>query len=125
MSTFEHDSCCPIDAMTLSQIALILRARWRSAIVTFLLILGLVAAITLLLPRSYTGSGAVVLDVKSPDPIAGVVLPGMVVSSYMATQVDVMQSERVIRRALRALKLDKDADLRAVWQDVTEGQGDY
>jgi len=111
--------------MTLSQIFLILRARWRSALVTFALLMGLVVAVTLLLPRSYTGTGSVVLDVKSPDPVAGVVLPGMVVSSYMATQVDVMQSERVIRRAIHMLKLDKDADLRAVWQEVTEGQGEF
>jgi protein tyrosine kinase modulator len=111
--------------MTLSQIFLILRARWRSALVTFALLMGLVVAVTLLLPRSYTGTGSVVLDVKSPDPVAGVVLPGMVVSSYMATQVDVMQSERVIRRAIRMLKLDKDADLRAVWKEVTEGQGEF
>jgi len=111
--------------MTLSQIFLILRARWRSALVTFAVLMGLVVAVTLLLPRSYTGTGSVVLDVKSPDPVAGVVLPGMVVSSYMATQVDVMQSERVIRRAIHMLKLDKDADLRAVWQEVTEGQGEF
>jgi len=111
--------------MTLSQIFLILRARWRSALVTFAVLMGLVVAVTLLLPRSYTGTGSVVLDVKSPDPVAGVVLPGMVVSSYMATQVDVMQSERVIRRAIRMLKLDKDADLRAVWKEVTEGQGEF
>jgi chain length determinant protein EpsF len=125
ISSFAHESCCPIDNMTISQIALILHARWRSAVVTFLVIIGLVGLVTLVMPRSYTGTGAVVLDVKSPDPIAGVVLPGMVVSSYMATQVDVMQSERVIRRAIHTLGLEKDADLRAVWQDVTEGQGDF
>ncbi|MEP6875372.1 MAG: chain length determinant protein EpsF [Burkholderiales bacterium] len=111
--------------MSLSQYLSILQARWRSAVVVFILIVGLVAAFTLLLPRKYTASAAVVLDVKSPDPIAGVVLPGMTVSGYMATQIDVMQSERVALLALRALHLDKDPDLRAAWQEQTDGRGDF
>jgi len=111
--------------MSLSQILSILRVRWRSAIVVFLLIVGLVAALTLLMSKKYTGIASVVLDVKSPDPIAGVVLPGMTVSGYMATQVDVLQSDRVVLGAVRALRLNQDPDLKAAWQDSTEGRGDF
>ena len=105
--------------MTLTQIAQILRARWRSAVVVFLCVFGAVVALTLALPKGYAATGAVVLDVKSPDPIAGVVLPGMTVSSYMATQVDVLQSERVLLRAVRDLKLDKDPQSREDWRYLT------
>lgn len=111
--------------MNPSQLLLILRARWRSALLVFAAFVLLVVAFTLNLPKQYTASAAVVLDVKSPDPIAGVVLPGMNVSSYMATQVDVLRSERVVLRAIRAMKLDQDAELRAVWQEQTEGRGDF
>ena len=111
--------------MSLSQILSILRVRWRSAVVVFLLIIGLVAALTLLMSKKYTGIASVVLDVKSPDPIAGVVLPGMTVSGYMATQVDVLQSDRVVLSAVRALRLNQDPDLKAAWQDSTEGRGDF
>lgn len=111
--------------MSLSQILSILRARWRTAMVVFLLVVGLVAVFTVFLARKYTASASVVLDVKSPDPIAGVVLPGMTVSGYMATQVDVMQSERVVLSALRALHLDQDKDVRAAWHEQTEGRGDF
>ncbi|MEP7295442.1 MAG: chain length determinant protein EpsF [Burkholderiales bacterium] len=111
--------------MSLSQILSILRARWPSAFVVFVLVVGLVVGLTLMLPKKYTASAAVVLDVKSPDPIAGVVLPGMTVSGYMATQVDVLQSERVVLAALRALHLNDDPGLRAVWQEETEGRGDF
>ena len=111
--------------MSLSQILSILRVRWRSAIVVFLLIVGLVTALTLLMSKKYTGIASVVLDVKSPDPIAGVVLPGMTVSGYMATQVDVLQSDRVVLGAVRALRLNQDPDLKAAWQDSTEGRGDF
>ena len=111
--------------MSLSQVFLILRARWRSAALVFAIVVGLVTAVTLLLPKKYAAIASVVLDVKSPDPIAGVVLPGMTVSSYMGTQVDVLQSERVILQAVRLLQADKDPELRAEWQMKTEGRGDF
>ncbi len=111
--------------MTLSQVLLVLGARWRSALLVFIGVLALIAGVTAVLPRKYTATSAVVLDVKSPDPIAGVVLPGMTVSSYMGTQVDVLQSERVLRKAIEAMGLVRNADLRAEWQARTGGRGDF
>jgi len=111
--------------MTLTQIFMALRARWLSALLVLLSVGGLVLAVTLVLPKRYTAVAAVVLDVKSPDPIAGVVLPGMTVSGYMATQVDVLRSERVALRALQTLKLDQSAEQKALWQSATEGRGDF
>jgi len=111
--------------MTFSQLNLILRARWRAAVLVFLLCFALVAAFTWVKRKTYIATAAVVLDVKSPDPIAGVVLPGMTVSGYMGTQVDVLQSERVILRAIHELKLDQKAETLAAWREQTEGQGDF
>jgi chain length determinant protein EpsF len=111
--------------MSLSQVFSILRARWRSAVAAFAIVMGLAIAFTLWLPSQYTATAAVVLDVKSPDPIAGVVLPGMTVSSYMGTQADVLQSERVVLQAIRALQTDKSPSLRAAWQEQTDGRGDF
>jgi len=111
--------------MSFFQLNLILRARWRSALVAFLVCLGLVAAFTWMKRKTYVATAAVVLDVKSPDPIAGVVLPGMTVSGYMGTQVDVLQSERVILRAVQSLGLDKNEETRAAWREQTDGQGDF
>jgi succinoglycan biosynthesis transport protein ExoP len=111
--------------MTVSQFFLIVRARWRSALIVFAGVLAVALAFTLLLPRNFTATGSVVLDVKSPDPIAGLVLPGMTVSGYMATQVDVLQSERVMLRAINELRLDQDPQLRASWMRSTDGQGSF
>lgn len=110
--------------MTLHHLALVLRARWRFALLVFLVItLAGVAAGQLRRPR-FTASASVVLDVKSPDPIAGVVLPGMIASSYMATQIGVIQSERVLVRALRALGLDRAPESLVAWKTATDGRGD-
>ena len=104
---------------------LILLARWRSALAVFLTVLVLITSFSLAQPRKYTATSAIVLDVKSPDPIAGVVLPGMTVSSYMGTQVDVLQSERVLLKAIRELGTAGDPQLRAGWLEKTGGQGDF
>jgi succinoglycan biosynthesis transport protein ExoP len=114
--------------MTLAELWIVLRGRWRSALAVSFCLLSLVvagsAAMWFYAPR-YTASAAVVLDVKSPDPIAGMVLPVNSVSSYMATQADVLRSERVALRVIDALKLDQEAEVREDWMDDTEGRGDF
>lgn len=77
------------------------------------------------LPRQYTATSSVLVDVKSPDPIAGAVLPGMMTASYMATQVSVLQSERVALMVIRALKMTESPAMRARWIDDTSGQGSF
>jgi chain length determinant protein EpsF len=111
--------------MTLTQILIVLRARWRLGLTIMLSVVALVAAFTFLKTPLYTGTAAVVLDVKSPDPIAGVVLPGMNVPGYMATQLNIIQSERVALRVINALQLDKDPVLKAQWQEATDGVGSF
>ena len=111
--------------MTLTQMLIVLRARWLSALFVFAVVVLAVVAATLLLPKRYTATAAVVLDVKSPDPIAGMVLPGMTVSGYMATQVDVLRSERVALRALESLHMFDNPRQKANWQRATQGQGDF
>lgn len=111
--------------MTLTQIFIVLKARWFSALVVLLAVISLVMLVTLALPKRYTAVASVVLDVKSTDPIAGMVMPGMNVSGYMATQAEVLRSERVALRALQSLRLDESRAHRAAWQSATEGQGDF
>jgi polysaccharide biosynthesis transport protein len=111
--------------MALSRLLMVLRARWLTALGVALLVTALAAGITALLPRTYTSSAAVVLDVKSPDPVAGLILPGMAVSGYMATQAEILQSERVARKAAALLSPAQREDFRAQWLAQTQGQGDF
>lgn len=111
--------------MTFSQFLSILRARWRSAFSVLLVTMAAAAAITVLMPAKYTANTAVMLDVKSPDPIAGMVLGAMSNPSYMATQVDLMQSDRVAQQVVRTLKLVDNATLRSQWLESTQGQGSF
>src|SRR2546427_6497965 len=110
--------------MNLSQLFLVVRARWRSACVTALATLALVALACVVLPKQYTATSAVVLDIRTPDPIAGIALGNSTVSNYMATQVDVVQSERVALKALKSLHLLESAKFKQKWLEYTEGQGE-
>jgi len=80
--------------------------------------------VSLLLPKQYTASTAVLIDVKSPDPVAGMVIPGLASPAYMATQVDIINSNRVAQRVVEMLHMDKSAAIREQWIEATDGEGD-
>lgn len=109
--------------MTFQQFLFILRARARLVVGIFLAVVLATLLVSLLLPKKYAASAALVIDVKSPDPVAGVILPGMISPGYMATQVDVIGSDRVAQRVVKLLRMDGNASVRAQWQEATGGRG--
>ncbi len=110
--------------MTLHQFLLILRARLRVVLMVAAGTLVLALLVSLLLPRTYTARTSVLVDVRTPDPVAGAaVMQGLVAPSYMATQVDIVAGERVAQRVVKMLKLDEDPALREDWQKATDGRG--
>ena len=108
--------------MTFQQFLSILSARKWAALGVFLLVVATTVVVSLLLPKQYRGEASVVIDVK-PDPVTMMTNPGIVLPSFMATQVDILTSERVARRVIRDLKLAESAQIRQQWQDATEGRG--
>jgi polysaccharide biosynthesis transport protein len=111
--------------MSLPLFLSILRARWKMMLLVLLTVVAGTVGVNFLLPKQYTSTAAVLLDVKSPDPIAGMVFQGMMSPGYMATQVDVIQSERVARRVVRSLRLHENPTMRAQWQEATDGAGNF
>ncbi|MEY4750086.1 MAG: hypothetical protein RIQ60_2300 [Pseudomonadota bacterium] len=111
--------------MSFSQFINFLRARWVSALLVLLVTVSTTLGVSLVLPKQYTATANVLVDMRSPDPIAGMVLGGGISQSYMATQVDIIQSERVTRRVIAALRLSENPQLRADWIDATGGSGNY
>lgn len=109
--------------MTFAQFISILRARWRIALGVLAGTVVLVLSISLILPPQYKAEASVVVDQK-PDPVSAVVFGGMPSPGLMATQVDMIQSDRVARRVIRDLKLASDPDVRQQWLEETDGQGD-
>jgi polysaccharide biosynthesis transport protein len=111
--------------MTFNQFILILRARKLLLISIFMATVLTAVVVSLMLPKQYTATSAVLLDVKSPDPISGMVLQGMMTPTYMATQVDIIKSAVVAQRALRELKLHETPSLREQWLKESSGAGEF
>jgi uncharacterized protein involved in exopolysaccharide biosynthesis len=111
--------------MTFSQLIAILKARWKAASMVFVLIVGGVVAVSLLLPKKYTATAAVLIDMKSTDPIASLGSVNGMPMGYVATQADIIQSPRVAIRVVRDLKLTDNPQLRAQWMEATDGQGSF
>ncbi len=107
--------------MTLQQFLLILIARAKPALFTLFAIVIITLGVNLLQPKQYTASASVLIDVK-PDPVAGMV-PGMISPGYMATQIDIIKSDRVARRVVMLLRMDESPAIKAQWQEATEGKG--
>ena len=111
--------------MTFRQFLTILHARWKLASGMLLLAIGVAVAIALLLPRQYTATASIVLDVRSPDPIAGVLSPALASAAYTSTQVDIIESERVALRVVRTLKMTENPSMRVLWEEGTGSAGSF
>jgi succinoglycan biosynthesis transport protein ExoP len=111
--------------MTFEQLLAILRARWLIAVSVFALIVGTVGVFTWLMPKTYTATASVLVDVKSPDPIAGGVPQGIMAPSYLMTQIDVISSMRVAQRVVARLKLTEVPSLRQKWVESTNSTGSF
>lgn len=106
--------------MTLQQLLLILKARIRTVLFIFAITVVSVTAVTLLMTKQYTASAAVVVDVKAPDLVSGLsnIAPG-----YLATQVDIISSDRVALEVVKNLRMEESKAIQAQWRDATNGKG--
>ncbi|MEO7726115.1 MAG: chain length determinant protein EpsF [Burkholderiales bacterium] len=100
------------------QLLLILRAHYKVVLAVALLTMAIALGVNELLPKKYTATTAVLVDIKSPDPVAALFAP-----ASLATQVDIISSERVAQRVVRTLGLAEGAKVREQWMKATEGKG--
>jgi len=108
--------------MNFTQIFSILKARWLVGALVLGATLLATLVISLILPKQYLATASVVVDVK-PDPISAMAYGSMVSPGFIATQVDIIQSERVAQRVVRNLKLTENPQIREQWKEATGGQG--
>jgi chain length determinant protein EpsF len=109
--------------MNFQQFITILQARKRIILIVFAVVVGTTTLVSLILPKQYTSSVTLVVDFKTPDPINGGLAQAMIMPSYMATQIDVITSERVGRRVVKMLGFEKVPELVQAWKDDSDGQG--
>jgi chain length determinant protein EpsF len=103
----------------------ILRARWRLAGGIFLTVVAAAAVLSFLSHKLYVATAQVVVDLGT-DPVAGTAVnQNQQLTSYLATQLDVIASDRVAQRVVELQGLDKDPEARAIWLKDARGRGDF
>jgi chain length determinant protein EpsF len=109
--------------MNFQQFISILLARKRLILMIFAIVVGTTTLVSLILPKQYTASVTLVVDFKTPDPISGGLSQAMIMPSYMATQIDIITSDRVSRRVVKTLGFEKVPELVEQWKADSNGQG--
>jgi chain length determinant protein EpsF len=109
--------------MNVQRFLRVLRARWALVMVTFLIVVGATVAVSLLLPAQYTSTATVMVDSKGIDPISGAILPMLPMTGYLATQVDIVQSHSVARRAVDIMKLPDNPSAQELHMQKVDGKG--
>ena len=107
--------------MFLTQYLRIIWARKWIVIALFVLIAAAGIATTMLMPRQYTAETSLVVEVRI-DPALGALAPALAAPSYMATQVEILRSERVASRAVKILGVERSAAAVAQWRDATQAK---
>lgn len=100
------------------QILLIVLARYKVALFTMLAVVVIAQAAIFLLPKQYIATTSLVVDVRSPDPVAAMLAP-----LNLATQVEIIKSDRVAQKVVKNLKLDEDPTAKEQWLASTQGKG--
>jgi chain length determinant protein EpsF len=110
--------------MTFFQFLSVLRARWKACLAVYFGTVAVVLLLSLVLPKRYKAEASVVVDAK-PDLISVAYYGSMVNPSVIATQVDILTSDRVVHRVIKDLKLDQNPQVRQQWKDETDGVGSF
>lgn len=111
--------------MSLKHFLAILRARWLIAVTVLGVVFTTALVLTLVMPKRYTATAKVMIDLRSSDPLSGMLFAGQLPPSYIGTQVDIITSERVGRRVVKTAKLDESPQFREQWREDTDGRGSF
>ena len=92
----------------------------------FLLTVGTAIGVSLVLPKQYTATATLVVDQSRPDPVAAAMYSGNPSPAFMATQVDVLKSDRD-RAACGATSSGSPMTPKAreKWMKATDGDGSF
>lgn len=111
--------------MTFDQFLRILRARWKLTLSIFVLVVLAAIVGSLVFPKKYEASATVIIDSR-PDAVSPLqTLGGASSMSYLATQIDVIESRAVAQRVVRTMRLGENQTLRADWEKESKGRGNY
>ncbi len=109
--------------MDLSQYLLALRARRKAFIIALAATIVTAIAVALIVPKKYVATATVLVDYRDEQTMSPVRITAAERTTYIQTQVDLIQSNRVATQVARDLKLAQRPETREAWEKDTGGAG--
>ena len=76
---------------------------------------------TLMQPKQYTAEASMIVEIRM-DPVLGALAPSLMMPNYMATQIDILRSERVASRVVKMLGVERSPESVAQWRNATNAK---
>ncbi len=109
--------------MNIKFLWVVFKARFWLIFFTLLLTVVSAALITEFQPRQYTSSASLVLNFNEASPFEQAGVPAQLSSSYMATQLDIIQSQNVALKVVRSMRMAENPAIREGFISATGGVG--
>ena len=110
--------------MSFYQFLIVLKARKALAFLAFFVTVATTVVISLMLPKAYESTAALVVNYKGVDPVTGNRVPNQLIPGYLATQVDIISSQNVALKVVNNLELYTNPEVVDAFYEETGGQGD-
>lgn len=109
--------------MNLTSVFLMLRARFKIVLATFLITVLTATVASLLMPKYYRATTQLVLSYTGVDNVTGSPLLAAQLPGYVQTQVDIIKNRSVALKVVDDLHLTANDTMREAFTDATEGRG--
>ena len=107
--------------MSLTQILRIIWAR-KWLVLTLLVVVSVAGSVYIKLqPKLYTADASMIIEMRI-DPVLGALAPSLAMPGYMATQVDILRSERVAGRVVNMLGVARSQSAIEQWRNATNAK---
>lgn len=110
--------------MVLGHLFRIIKARWAVVLFIFLATLLTTIAVSLILPKKYTAMTTLTVDLQGDNSVLGGQMASPYsIQAYLATQSEVIKSERVISKVIQSLGLETNAAFVNAVNSDSPGEG--
>lgn len=108
------------EGLSLTQLKLMLRAHPRASAIIAAVVMLFTVLLLVVLPRTYTANAMLMVNYQVNDPTNGHELQGMQVTSFIATQVELMRTRDVLLEVVKRLNL---TSIRGYASGYARGEG--
>ncbi|GJL72382.1 MAG: hypothetical protein NMNS01_15810 [Nitrosomonas sp.] len=102
--------------MNFSQFILILCARYKIFLLTLFVTILITLTVSLILPKTYKATATLLLNYKGVDPVTNVSLSPLFMPGFMATQANVIYSDRTALMVAKKLKLGQNKSIKQAYE---------